>query len=354
MRTATLLFLAAACLAQPSHAADRFLLIAGTAGNFRTDARILNPSFDKDITLSATLLPVGNVDNRGETAVTLTIAKRQVRALDDIVETLFGRTVLGAIRLTSDDPFEAHSRIYAKTGEGTQGIGASALPFDAALEQGALVQLKSAGSGFRTNLGAFNPNLVPASVTWTLYDKDNHVAGRKTMTIAPLGVVGPTAMASGVFFPSAAGADLTEAWASYSTSAETPVFAYASIVENATTSQTLVPAVQDAGIPLPPTEKIIDVTLQNFSVTFSPGLGDLQVGDRVVFRLMNRGGHHGWRVIDPDGKAVIPPVGILPENQLVEKSFVVSSAGTHLYACSNNCGSGHSSMRGSFVTTPGQ
>jgi plastocyanin len=343
------------CVAMPARAADRFLLIAGTVGQFHTDARILNPSFDKDITVSATLLPTGNIDNSGETAVTFTVARRQVRAVDDIVETLFKRGVLGAIKLSSDDPFEAHSRIYAKTLEGTQSLGVPGLPIDAALDKGALVQLKSAGSGFRTNLGAVNPNATPADVTWTLYDRDNRVAGRRTITMAPFGVVGPTPMSSGTFFPAAAGADLTEAWASYSTATDTPIFAYASIVDNSTASQTLIPAVRDRGTPPPPVTKIIDVSLQNFYITFSPALSDLHVGDRVVFRLLNRGGMHGWRILDPDGKLVTEPVvGMLPENQVVERSFVVNAAGVHLYQCSNNCGSGHTSMRGTFTTQPGQ
>jgi len=332
-----------------ARAADRYLLVGGTVGQFHTDARILNPSFEKEITVSATLLPAGNTDNTAETAVTFTVPRRQVRVVDDLVETLFNRGVLGAIRLSSDEPFEVHSRIYAKTIEGTEGVGAPGMSVDEALEKGALVQLRSAGSGFRTNIGVVNPSDHPVTMTWTLYDRNNKVAGRKILTLAPFGVVGPTPMDNGYFFPKEEGADLTDAWASYATEGNARIFAYASVVDNATVSQTFIPAVEDLGTP--PT-KIINVTLQEFKVTFSPELTDLHVGDRVVFRLLNIGGHHGWRITDPDGNYMIPPVGILPEHVVVEKSFVVQVAGIHSYACSNNCGTGHSQMRGKFTTEP--
>ena len=337
-----------------AQSSDRYVLIGGTAGPFATDARVFNPSFDKEIAILATFLPAGNIDNRGEVAVSLVIPKREVRVLNDVVETLFGRAVLGAIKLQSNDAFEITSRIYAKTDQGTHGQTVTGLSVDDALSHGALLQLKSGGSGFRTNVGIVNPHQRPVAVTWTLYDSSNKAVSRRTMNIEPLGVVAPTSLESGYFFPRSAAADLSEAWVSYATEVDTPVFAYASVIDNRTTSPTFVAAVEDRGTPPPPSTKIIDVTLQNFSVTFSQPLTNLRVGDRVVFRLLNTGGVHGWRITDPSGDHVIPAVGILPENQIVEKSFVVNAAGTYLYACSNHCGSGHSSMRGSFMTQAGQ
>ncbi|HEY5610387.1 MAG TPA: hypothetical protein VIL97_04210, partial [Thermoanaerobaculia bacterium] len=47
-------------VASATHAKDIYLTIAGSVGVFRTDTRILNPSFDKDITIIATFIPAGN------------------------------------------------------------------------------------------------------------------------------------------------------------------------------------------------------------------------------------------------------------------------------------------------------
>jgi hypothetical protein len=60
-------------------AKDVYLSITGTVGNFRTDARIFNPSGTKDITIVASFLPVGNVNNNGVSSTTITIPKRQMR-----------------------------------------------------------------------------------------------------------------------------------------------------------------------------------------------------------------------------------------------------------------------------------
>src|SRR5437773_2210826 len=124
-------------------AKDVYLSIAGTVNNFHTDARIFNPSFTKDIEISATFLPVGNADNSGRTAVTISIPKRQMRVLDDVVTAVFNASGLGAIRLSSADDFEATSRIYAQTPTGTLGQFVPGLQPAAAKTKGALLQLKS-------------------------------------------------------------------------------------------------------------------------------------------------------------------------------------------------------------------
>ncbi|HVS32719.1 MAG TPA: hypothetical protein VMS98_14845, partial [Thermoanaerobaculia bacterium] len=113
MRSRLFLPLTLILLAVPALAVERWILISGTVGTFHTDARIFNPSFEKDIQISATFLPTGNVNNTDKTAVTLTVPKRQMRVLDDVTTALFNAPGLGAIRLVSDDEFEATSRIYS-------------------------------------------------------------------------------------------------------------------------------------------------------------------------------------------------------------------------------------------------
>ena len=65
MRTRFLVLLCFLSLTASLSAKDIYLSICGKAGSFRTDARIINPSYDKDIVIQARYLPFGNVDNRG-------------------------------------------------------------------------------------------------------------------------------------------------------------------------------------------------------------------------------------------------------------------------------------------------
>ena len=69
---------------------DVFLSVSGKANGFFTDARILNPSDDKDITVTARYLPAGNGDNSGAASVQITVPKRSMRVFDDAVQSIFG------------------------------------------------------------------------------------------------------------------------------------------------------------------------------------------------------------------------------------------------------------------------
>src|SRR3954451_21446836 len=91
-------------LATPLLAAeDVFLSIGGTAGAFPTDMRIFNPSYTKDIQVTAYLLNTGNADNSGATSKVLTIPKRQMLVYNDVLNAIFSVGGLGGLRLKSSD-----------------------------------------------------------------------------------------------------------------------------------------------------------------------------------------------------------------------------------------------------------
>ncbi len=342
-------------------ASDRWVLISGTVSNFHTDARVFNPSFDKDIVVSATLLPQGNGDNSARTPVTFTVPKRQMRIMNDVTTELFNTNLLGAIRFSSNDEFEVTSRIYAISTTcpagttGTLGQFGPGLPIESAKAKGALLQLRAFGARgtagtFRTNIGAVNPSTSTVKVTWTLYDKANATVSSGTTDMPPLGVIGPTSM-SGTFFFNPGSADLSDAWVSYKTEPSTPIFVYASVLDNGSEDQTFVPAVEDKGIPpvTPPpvTTKSFDVSLQNFSIRFSPAVSGLQVGDVVALHIHNAG-DHGFTIVTPNGEE---PVSFnqLPNGANRDVTFTITAIGTYGYFCSNEgCGSGHSAMSGTF------
>ena len=329
-------------------AVERWILISGTVGTFHTDARVFNPSFDKDISIAATFFPT---DGTGQIPGVVTVPKRQMRILNDVTTAVFSTDKLGAIRFVSDDEFEVTSRIYSIQPAGTLGQFGPGLPPTTAKTKGAVLQLKSSGgpnqSGtFRTNIGAVNPNNAPANITWTMYDRNNNRITGKTTQLAAFGVMGPTNMAAGTF-ADVGTADISDAWVSYSS--DQAIFVYGSVVDNGTSDQTFVPAVDDKGVPPTqppppqPTTHEFNVEMENFSITISPAPTNITRGDTVKMNFSVRGGAHTFLLFAPNGQIVIPSSGS------GSRTFTADQAGLYQYACNTpTCGEGHVEMNGSF------
>lgn len=347
MRSSKALFLGLILFATPLFAIDRWILISGTVSNFHTDARLFNPSFDKDITVTAAFYAT---DGAPAQTATVTVPKRQMKILDDVTSQLFQTSKLGAILFTSSDSFEASSRIYALTPVGTLGQFGPGTPPTLAKTKGALLQLKSTGSSFRTNIGVVNPNNATANVTWTLYDKNSAIVSSRSTPFGPFAALAPTSVAGGFFFDPKS-ADLSDAWVSFSS--DQPILVYASVIDNGTTDQTFIPAVDDVGVPPvtpPTTTREFDVTLQNFQIAISPDPSTLKVGDTAVFHIRLLNGSHVFQMRGPTGSVVVP------NTAAGDRTFTVTSSGTYTYFCNNSlCGTGHGNMIGDFVvgTDPG-
>jgi hypothetical protein len=334
-------------------AKDVFLSISGKANGFFTDARIFNPSFERDIIVTARYLPTGNNDNSGAAAVQLTIPKRSMKIYDDAVQSIFGGgPALGAIRLTSDDDFVATQRIYqdarSAPQNGTLGQFVPGLDATTALTKGVLIQLKAGlatlGS-FRTNWGGANPNSVPANVVLKLYDKNNTVVSTKNITFAPFGVQGPTSI-QGYFGTTTE--DVTDAWISFTS--DQPVFLYGSVVDNGSSDPTFVPASADSGVaPPPPPTKTVTVLAFNgsFEVTIPQGL---KVGDQVTFTVKAGEGTHGFRLFD-EAANIIVDVATVTGSETV-RTVTLTTAGTYTYLCTRpTCSTAHDAMNGTFPVT---
>jgi hypothetical protein len=354
MRLRAVVVLAIA-LSPVASAKDVFLPIAGSVGNFRTDAHIFNPSATKDIVIEATFLRAGgdtsHPDNSIAETKTIIVARRAEVVFDDVVSSLFYTTGLGGIRLRSDDDFLATQRIYADESAGTLGqfiIGASP---STALTKGVLMQLRSNGMGgkgtFRTNVGFLNPHGSEVNVTLRLHDALNNVVATKEMRLLPLGVVQPLNV-NGFF--NAPGADLSNCLVTFE--ATQAIFAYGSVVDNGSIDPTYVPAQADSGTNLPPqTVKTFDVTLRSYEIVITPEL-NVVPGDRVVFRIRAEGDWHGFQLDSPSGKTLIPSRYYDPSAAPVPFTFTASETGTYGYGCTLQfCGGfymGHWSMFGSF------
>jgi plastocyanin len=351
MRLRFLLVISAlSLLASNVLAKDVYLSIAGTVSNFHTDARIFNPSATKDITVQAYFLPVGlTTNNSGVQPVAVTVPKRSMKVLDDVVTAVFNTSGIGAIRLTSDDDFVATSRIYAQVSSGTLGQFVQGLDATTAVKNGVLVQIKS-NSAFRTNIGAANPNNAVANVTWRLYDKNNALIGSaKTDAFQPYSVLGPTNVAG---YLNAGSADLSDAWVSFTS--DQPIFAYISVLDNGTTDPTYIPAAADSGASSAstPNTKTFSVSESSGLINITPDLtaANIQVGDTVVFRIVSSDFTHGFEVVAPDSTLSVPDTHIPPGQPAIVKQFTVTQEGTYLYQCTiSTCSTGHLTMNGTFV-----
>src|SRR5437667_9188110 len=151
--------LIALALAMPTFAGeDVFLSIGGSTGAFHTDMRIFNPSYTKDIQVTAYFLAIG-ADNSNATTKQIVVGKRQMVVYNDVLTAIFGVGGLGGLRLKSDDEFVATQRIYALAADGsTTGQYIGGLDVSSAKKKGLLIQLRNNGGAgqigtFRTNLG---------------------------------------------------------------------------------------------------------------------------------------------------------------------------------------------------------
>ena len=155
----------------------------------------------------------------------------------------------GALRVTSATPLAVTSRIYVdRRAEelGTLGQFVPALPRASALRRGVLPHLSNQtdlSSGFRTNIGFFNPTQSDVTVRLELRDDAGVLIGQSTV-----GLRGQSQQqrSIGSYFPSIVldpEADMT-----LSFDAGAPIFVYAAVNDNVSGDSMLVPAQPDSGV----------------------------------------------------------------------------------------------------------
>lgn len=181
----------------------------------------------------------------------LDVAPRAFSRTVDTLGTAFGDpSTSGAIELTYDASISsvaALSRTYSPSLPApTTGTAIPALPAAEARTRSLLIGLCASGgdlsTGFRTNVGAYNPNPYPATVTVRLYD----AAG------APLGLpvertLGPREpmQVNEVFGAAGAGATVTNEAHAVVTST-LPVFSFATVIDNRSADSIYVAGAADA------------------------------------------------------------------------------------------------------------
>jgi hypothetical protein len=187
-----------AVTAAPAPLGSQFLpvvgKVAGAAGtNFVTDVRIINRGTSAaQVTLdffqaSATALTAPTA------TTTITVAPGEQRVLDDVVGML-NSSGLGALRVTSTSNVDVLARVLndlRSTSQGTAGFAVNAGSLAGTRTSGALGFLSTssvadinARTGFRTNIGYFNPTGATVTATFTAHNNaTGAVLGSRVITI---------------------------------------------------------------------------------------------------------------------------------------------------------------------------
>jgi|GEM_PF-1220265 len=130
-----------------------------------------------------------NLTGPASTAIITVPAKGQALVAEAPVSLFGANGTRGALVLRAGSAFSAQVRTYndqRADGKGTFGQFTDGKLSADALSQGVMYGLAE-GGGFRTNLGWFNPNANPVTVTFTAYAADGTKLGESFSTVPPYG-----------------------------------------------------------------------------------------------------------------------------------------------------------------------
>jgi hypothetical protein len=227
--------------------------VAGANGtNFMTDISIFNNSPIGVAASSAIanafvqFFPSGNTPSSStlisaQNVSALNIPARGTTTLRDVNNSIFGGAIngIGALRITSSSNILANARIYNNqiaNGRGTFGQFEPGMFRSQALQQGVLVGVGNItggtaanGQSFHTNVGFFNPNPTATTVALEMRDTNGNAVATQTITLQPFGQLQEPLDGSTGLFSSLNGDTGSSSVFFLSGS---PIFAYASVVDN--------------------------------------------------------------------------------------------------------------------------
>ena len=306
MRSVTLLAFVLAAAAAPADVVIPSSVYRRGAGGaeFRSDVRIFNPT---NAPVNVTPILYDQVSGQAITKPVETIPPRAQKAYDNIVGTLFGKTLddgaFGPIRFQTSGTVIVSSSVNNYNACGNASVSGQWLPgLDAAQAQrtGTLVQLASSvntSTGYRTNVVFTNPGTSDATVDAKVRRGDGTLVSEGT--IGPLPPNGFTQIGNwGPPFSGVDGTADTNLWLEFNS--DQPVLSFASVINNASGDpfaivMTAEPNVS-SGVPLP-----------SYTVSPSPA----QPGQTVVFTDTSTGGavvNRFWDFGDGTTKVATDPV----------------------------------------------
>lgn len=208
---------------------------------WRTDVALVNASGGA-ASLTATYLPSGG----GAPRTFRGTLDAGTRLFPDVLVTLFGVDAAarssGAIRVSSDRRLVVSSRTWNAAESGTYGAHLGGVDERRAVtpgRPGILPQLSS-GAATRTNVGLTNLGGAAAVAVVRLLDADGRALGHETVVEVPAGTL---VQVDDVFRACGAGAAAVARGEVEVRTAGGKVFAYASVIDNATSDPTIVPVI---------------------------------------------------------------------------------------------------------------
>jgi len=204
---------------------------------FHSDVRVFNPT-----NAPVTVTPVLYDQRSGQTftAPLQTIPARVQQSFDNILGTLFGRTLanaaFGPIRFATSAPIIVSSSVNNVNACGNGATSGQWLPgidVGQALRAGTLVQLAASAdgaTGYRSNLDFMNPGASDANVTVKIRKGDGTQLASGSISVGPNGLV-QKAIDDGGTFPGVAGTTDTNLWMEFTS--DQPILSFASVINNA-------------------------------------------------------------------------------------------------------------------------
>ena len=216
------------------------------AAPFFSDARLFNTSYTSSLTVSARYRCfIGTCSSAPQS---VTIGPRQSMAFDDICVSLFSSpNSAGAIEFEwsgSEDQLVVTSRLYSTAPMPTVGMFVPALKNSEGHGVTVLTGISNAGAGagFRTNVGAFNPNDSAVTATFKVLDGGAPVGAPLERTLGPHSGV----QINNIFGALQQGGHATtNAVVVVESDNAAELFTYAAVIDNATTDPILVLGARD-------------------------------------------------------------------------------------------------------------
>ncbi|HEY3204657.1 MAG TPA: hypothetical protein VGL03_13480 [Thermoanaerobaculia bacterium] len=225
---------------------------------FFSDVRVFNTSYTSILDITATyrcFLPT--FCTAGSPQIHFTLSPRESKAFDDMVADAFAApNTAGGIEFEFDAPENqvvVTSRLYSTAPVPTVGMFIPGLEEFRAHAATVLTSIRHdpatvLPSGFRTNVGAFNPGDGPAIVTFTILD-----GGVEVGQLVARGVSGHSGVQVNAIFEAAGAPDVSTENAVIVVSATSPVFSYAAVIDNVTTDPIFVIGANNEARSLTPT-----------------------------------------------------------------------------------------------------
>jgi len=171
-----------------------------------------------------------------------TIPARQVRLFQDMVATFFLQPDSGgAVEFESAAPLVVTSRLYSPSYPApTLGMFVPGLPVDEAFPSAVLTSLSHSAdrsTGFRTNVGVYNGNDSAQQVRFRFFDAEGNAVGELDRSVPARQAL----QINDVDLPLADGVDLETFVCRVDGDGESPLYAYAAVIDNQSQDSIFVP-----------------------------------------------------------------------------------------------------------------